>query len=99
MNTFNASSLSREGFPNKFKAYFILSYNEASKIACVAGAWKSRWAKEKMGTREGDTRARFFLVPTTSKRLLRRPPPRLKKQSLEHKARSLLGLTYKMLNK
>ena len=22
MNTFNASSLSREGFPNKFKAYF-----------------------------------------------------------------------------
>ena len=70
MNTFNASSLSREGFPNKFKAYFILSYNEASKIACVAGAWKSRWAKERMGTREGDTRpffsrAHYFQAPAT----------------------------------
>ena len=46
--------------------------------ACVAGAWK-KWAKERTGAREGDTRgvspllARpFFLVPTTSKRLLRR---------------------------
>ena len=48
-------------------------------IACVAGAWKL-WAKERTGAREGDTPrlaclllARpFFLVPTTSKRLLRR---------------------------
>ena len=38
-------------------------------LACVAGAWKQR-AKERTGAREF---ARpFFLVPTTSKRLLRR---------------------------
>ena len=58
MNTFNASSLSREGFPNKFKAYLILSSNEASKIACVAGAWKS-WAKERTGARGRHARPLF----------------------------------------
>ena len=47
-------------------------------VACVAGAWKKR-AKERTGAREGDTQGvslllapPFFLVPTTSKRLLRR---------------------------
>ena len=39
-------------------------------LTCVAGAWK-QWLKERTGGREGDTLP-FFLVPTTSKRLLRR---------------------------
>ena len=39
-------------------------------LTCVAGAWKW-WLKERTGAREGDTFP-FFLVPTTSKRLLRR---------------------------
>ena len=41
-----------------------------NSVACVTGAWKL-WAKERTGAREGDTRP-FFLVPTTSKLLLRR---------------------------
>ena len=43
-------------------------------VACIAGAWKW-WAKERTGVREGDTRVSlartFFLVHTTSNRLLR----------------------------
>ena len=66
MNTFNASSLSREGFPNKFKAYLISSCNEASKIACVAGAWKLSGRKRERA-RSRETRAPVWLVPTTSK--------------------------------
>ena len=54
---------------------FVPDWNH---LTWVAGAWK-KWAKERTGAREGDTRgvspllARpFFLVPTTPKRLLRR---------------------------
>ena len=45
MNTFNASSLSREGFPNKFKAYLSLSLE-------VVGVRENGRARE--------TRAPFF---------------------------------------
>ena len=56
---------------------FSLAWLFAFIIACVAGAWK-KWAKERTGAREGDTRgvmelplpsrvsfsrARFFLCP------------------------------------
>ena len=54
---------------------FVPDWNH---LAWVAGAWK-KWAKERTGAREGDTRGvspllecPFFLVPTTPKRLLRR---------------------------
>ena len=50
-------------------AVFFLRLNH---LACVAGAWK-KWAKERTGALACLLLARpFFLVPTTSKRLLRR---------------------------
>ena len=47
--------------------------SELILIACVAGTWKYKWAKERTGTREGDTRggAGYFQAPATQAIILK----------------------------